>query len=101
MHSGVTGRHQGSSPRHPRSGELTSPRFRGRSPARTCARKTTSWCASYLPLRGELVSGARLPSEPAVAEHYGAAKMTIRRALRELRERGLITTVVCKGSYVS
>ena len=54
-----------------------------------------------MPLRGELVSGARLPSEPAVAEHYGAAKMTIRRALRELRERGLITTVVCKGSYVS
>lgn len=50
--------------------------------------------------RGELVKGARLPSEPDLAEYYGAAKMTIRRAMRELRERGLVRTVLGKGSYV-
>lgn len=50
--------------------------------------------------RGELTKGDRLPSEPDMAEHYGAAKMTVRRAMRELRERGLIRTVLGKGSYV-
>ena len=35
-----------------------------------------------------------------MAQHYGIAKMTARRAVRELRERGLIRTVVGKGSYV-
>jgi DNA-binding GntR family transcriptional regulator len=50
--------------------------------------------------RGELAPNARLPSEPDLAEHYGAARMTIRRAMRELRERGLIRTVLGKGSYV-
>jgi GntR family transcriptional regulator len=50
--------------------------------------------------RGELEPGARLPSEADLAEHYGAAKMTARRAVRELRERGLVRTVIGKGSYV-
>lgn len=50
--------------------------------------------------RGELSKGDRLPSEPDLAQHYGAAKMTVRRAMRELRERGLIRTVLGKGSYV-
>jgi GntR family transcriptional regulator len=50
--------------------------------------------------RGELSSGARLPGEVDMAEQYGIAKMTARRAVRELRECGLVRTVVGKGSYV-
>ena len=50
--------------------------------------------------RGELVPGGRLPGEAALAEEYGAARMTIRRAIRELRERGLVTVVTGKGTYV-
>jgi GntR family transcriptional regulator len=51
--------------------------------------------------RGELVPAARLPGEAALAEHYGAARMTVRRAIRELRERGLVIVVTGKGTYVT
>lgn len=50
---------------------------------------------------GEMVSGDRLLSEAALAEEYGAARMTISRAIRELRSRGLVHTVIGKGTYVS
>ena len=49
---------------------------------------------------GELAPGARLPGEADMAAEYGVAKMTARRSVRELRERGLVRTVVGKGSYV-
>jgi DNA-binding GntR family transcriptional regulator len=51
--------------------------------------------------RGELVPGGRLPSEAALAEHYGAARMTVRRALADLRTREIIETVFGKGTYVT
>lgn len=50
--------------------------------------------------RGELLPDQRLPSENQLAERYGAARMTVRRAVRELRERGLVTVVSGKGTYV-
>lgn len=50
--------------------------------------------------RGELQPDQRHPSENQLAEHYGAARMTVRRAVRELRERGLVTVVSGKGTYV-
>ncbi len=50
---------------------------------------------------GDLPPGARLPSEADLAAEFGVAKMTARRAVRELRERGLIRTVIGKGSYVT
>ena len=49
---------------------------------------------------GELTHGARLPGEQAMAAEYGVARMTAARAVRELRERGLVRTVIGKGSYV-
>jgi GntR family transcriptional regulator len=49
---------------------------------------------------GELVSDARLPSEIDLAAEYRVARMTARRAVRELRERGLVRTVIGKGTYV-
>jgi GntR family transcriptional regulator len=50
--------------------------------------------------RGELVDGQRLPGETDLAAEYGVARMTIRRAARELTERGLVRVVSGKGTYV-
>ena len=49
---------------------------------------------------GHLAPGARLPSEVALAEEYGCARMTIHRAIRDLRERGLVTVTIGKGTFV-
>jgi len=50
--------------------------------------------------RGELGGGQRLPGEADLAAYYGAARMTVRRASRELRERGLVKVISGKGTYV-
>jgi len=50
---------------------------------------------------GELRPGMRLPAERALAEEYGVAYMTVRRATAVLRERGLIVTVHGKGTFVA
>ncbi|MGH3344984.1 MAG: GntR family transcriptional regulator [Carbonactinosporaceae bacterium] len=49
---------------------------------------------------GNLRPGARLPSERDLAAEYGVALGTIRRATRELSERGLVVSVQGKGTYV-
>jgi DNA-binding GntR family transcriptional regulator len=49
---------------------------------------------------GEWSPGDRLPAREALAAHYGAAVMSVRRAQRELAERGIIRVVVGKGAYV-
>jgi GntR family transcriptional regulator len=49
---------------------------------------------------GEFPLGSRLPSEAALAEHYGVAKMTVRRAMEILRERGMVRTLHGRGSVV-
>ncbi len=49
---------------------------------------------------GKLRLGARLPAERDLADQWGVAYQTIRRAMRELRERGLVTSVVGKGTFV-
>ena len=50
---------------------------------------------------GELVRGARLPAERDLATDYGVSYDTIRRATALLRDRGLIITIVGRGTYVS
>ena len=50
--------------------------------------------------RGEFPTGSRLPSETDLAASYGVAKMTVRRALEVLRERGLVRTLHGRGSIV-
>ncbi|WP_282203955.1 GntR family transcriptional regulator [Kitasatospora fiedleri] len=50
---------------------------------------------------GRLAAGSMLPSERDLAALYGVAYLTIRRAIRELRERGLVTTLPAKGTYVT
>ncbi|EGG46190.1 MULTISPECIES: GntR family transcriptional regulator [Streptomyces] len=49
---------------------------------------------------GQLAPDRPIPSENHLAEEYGIARLTARRAARELRERGLIVTVRGKGSFV-
>jgi DNA-binding GntR family transcriptional regulator len=49
----------------------------------------------------ELKPGARLRSERDLAEYYEVSYGTIRRAMEVLRERGLITTIHGRGTFVS
>ncbi|WP_200304302.1 winged helix-turn-helix domain-containing protein [Streptomyces adelaidensis] len=50
---------------------------------------------------GELRPGARLPGERDLGPEYGVAYLTARRAIRELRERGLVVTLPAKGTFVA
>ncbi len=49
---------------------------------------------------GTYAAEQRLPGEADLAAEYRTARMTVRRAVRELRERGLVETVTGKGTYV-
>ncbi|CAM3843549.1 GntR family transcriptional regulator [Nocardiopsis gilva] len=50
---------------------------------------------------GELQPDRPIPAETRLAEQYGIARLTARRAVRELQERGLVVTVPGKGTYVA
>ncbi|MFJ8346046.1 winged helix-turn-helix domain-containing protein [Streptomyces sp. NPDC094153] len=50
---------------------------------------------------GRLRPGARLPGERALAEQYGVAIGTARRAVEELRDRGLAVTLPSKGTFIT
>lgn len=49
---------------------------------------------------GRYGHGDRLPSRADLAAEYGAAEMTVRRAMQELTERGLVRVVHGKGAFV-
>ena len=49
---------------------------------------------------GEWQAGHRLPSERDMAERWGVAYLTVRRAMAELRKKGLIVSVQGRGTYV-
>lgn len=49
---------------------------------------------------GEIAPDRPIPAESRLADEYGIARLTARRAVRELRERGLVYTVQGKGSFV-
>lgn len=42
-----------------------------------------------------------IPSEPALAEHYGVSRTTVRSGIRLLTERGLVEVRPGKGTYVT
>jgi GntR family transcriptional regulator len=57
-------------------------------------------------LEQEIVSGRwrpglRLPSEPAIAEHFGLSRTTIRQALGRLEQEGLIQRRKGQGTFVA
>lgn len=47
-----------------------------------------------------IVPGEKLPSEAALVEHYGVARMTVRQALQELRNEGLVVAEHGRGVFV-
>ncbi|GAB3462391.1 hypothetical protein GCM10027570_48740 [Streptomonospora sediminis] len=49
---------------------------------------------------GEMQPDTPIPSEVRLAEEYGIARLTARRAVRDLRERGFVVTVMGKGTFV-
>lgn len=49
---------------------------------------------------GTLPVGAALPGERAMTEIYSVSIGTVRRAVTELRRRGLVATLAAKGTYV-
>jgi len=60
--------------------------------------------ADYVAARiasGELAPGQKLSAERDLAEQWGIGYQTVRRAMRELRERGLVVSRVGKGTFVA
>jgi GntR family phosphonate transport system transcriptional regulator len=51
-------------------------------------------------VHGEFPLGARLPAEVEIAERFGVNRHTVRRALAELSERGLVRPQRGSGTYV-
>lgn len=49
---------------------------------------------------GRLPAGAMLRGERAMAEEYGVSIDTVRRAVKDLRARGLVVTLPHKGTFV-
>ena len=50
---------------------------------------------------GDLAPDAMLPNEREMTAEYGVSIDTARRAVAELRERGLVVTLPSKGTYVA
>ncbi|MFI0470986.1 GntR family transcriptional regulator [Saccharopolyspora sp. 5N102] len=50
---------------------------------------------------GELTPGSKLPTELELAELYGVARVTVRRAVAELSERGVLAVVHGRGTFVA
>ncbi|WBB79756.1 GntR family transcriptional regulator [Micromonospora sp. WMMD882] len=49
---------------------------------------------------GELLPNRPIPSENQLVQEYGVARGTARKTIQLLRERGLVVTVVGRGTYV-
>ncbi|WP_052874802.1 GntR family transcriptional regulator [Streptomyces sp. NBC_01439] len=49
---------------------------------------------------GKLGPGDAIPSESELCQTHGVARMTARRAVKVLRERGLVVTEWGKGTFV-
>jgi GntR family transcriptional regulator len=50
---------------------------------------------------GELGTGDVLPSQKDITDLTGVAATTVRRAIRMLRDEGLVRTVPARGTYVA
>jgi GntR family transcriptional regulator len=72
--------------------ELTSNEHRFRHVAKTIARQIAN---------GEIARGSRLMSERDLGKHFNVSRVTIRRALLELQERGLIEPEGARGWFVA
>jgi GntR family transcriptional regulator len=50
---------------------------------------------------GRLAPGAKMPAELDMAVQYGVARVTVRRAVKDLAERGLLVVVHGRGTFVA
>ena len=50
---------------------------------------------------GDLLPNRPIPSENQLVQEYGVARGTARKAIQLLRDRGLVVTVVGRGTYVA
>ena len=75
-----------------------SPRFDPVSPV-PLYEQAADWVAGAIE-SGELAHGQKLPSERDLADQWQIGYQTVRRTMRELRERDLIVSVVGKGTFV-
>jgi DNA-binding GntR family transcriptional regulator len=50
---------------------------------------------------GRIRPDARLPNETELARQYGVSRVTVRRAIALLRERGKVVTVHGRGTYAA
>lgn len=50
---------------------------------------------------GALSSGAKLPNELELADQYGVARLTVRRAIKDLVGDGLLVVVRGRGTFVA
>ena len=50
---------------------------------------------------GELLPDRPIPSENQLVQEYGIARGTARKSIQLLRERGLVVTVVGRGTFVA
>ncbi len=51
-------------------------------------------------MSGEMAAGRALPSETTLMQEHGIARETARKAVRVLRDEGLVQIVQGRGSYV-
>src|SRR2546425_13298929 len=51
-------------------------------------------------LAGKYKAGQKLPSEAALVRQFGTSRITVGRAVRELKERGLVERIAGSGTYV-
>ena len=63
-------------------------------------RKLYNWGRTLI-ISGVLKDGDRFPSEPILQKKFGYSRQTIRTALKQLEEEGLISRVKGSGTYVS
>ena len=50
---------------------------------------------------GRIAPDTRLPTETELAEQYGVSRVTVRRAIALLRDRGKVVTVHGRGTFVA
>lgn len=70
------------------------------SAAKPLYEQIADWVAGEISA-GRLVPGQKFPDSRDLAEEWEVGYLTVRRAMRELAERGLVVSRVGKGTFVA
>lgn len=82
------------------------PRGEDRSGRINPARLTYVWAQVADDIRADITAGTlrpgdKLPSETDLAERYGVARMTVRRAIADLQDNGELVVLRGRGTFVA